>query len=681
MSTSKTSFVHNPSLRFLLIVLICTACALAALHLALEQPRSALPQQEGITVQTHQGPLILEKTDLMPEPGDLSVHAEFRRFLERQEILSQNAPSKDLRTLSDVPLLFWIQLIVGLGAFLISGWIWALRPRDAASTFFVFSGFSTFLSALPSAVYTSRSWALPAETFHWLVHLNSWGAALFGVSMIALFLVYPHRLPRWKTLASVLTVIFLAWATLHSLQLTAPWAHLSVLILTMMICILIAIGAQFFATRGKAQERASLTWLGLAVLTGAGSFVAFNSLPLILGMEPLNQGYAFLFFLIIYLGLAAGLTQYRLFDVGNWAFKFLFYSLGAMGLVLLDAGLIYMVGVDRLPALGLAVLIVGFAYLPLRDSIQRFLRKRELTTPYEFLPEALNVVFARSEHERTEKWLSLLKKVYNPLELQVVSEQPATTEILDSGLTLLIPAVAGMPAIRLKYPEAGQGLFSPSLRDFATQMSALVKQADSSRESYDRGVSEERQRMAQDLHDDLGARLLSAIYSSDEQHRPLFQSALDDVRAIVSEMSKEEISLARALAETRHEVSRRLTEGKVYLDWPLNYSEDAEKILISFHKHKTLKSSLREIVSNVLRHSQASHLHIAVALESHRLHITVHDNGVGIGAAAPSSREGHGLQNIKRRWQDVGGSFDYESGSSGTRIILQMPLSGVANQS
>lgn len=679
MLNSKASFMRNPSLRFLLIIAVCTAFALTALHLALKQPRTVLPQQEGITVLTKSGPLLLEKSDFMPEPGDLSSHTEFNRFLDRQDILSANVPSPETRTIAEIPLVFWIQLFVGLGAFLISGWIWALRPRDAASTFFVLSGFSTFLSALPSAVYTSRSWALPANEFFWLVQGNSWGAALFGISMIALFLVYPHRLPRWKTLATIQAVVFLGWIVLFSLQLTAPWAHLSMLILTMMIFILVAIAAQFFATRGKASERASLTWLGLAVLTGAGSFVAFNSIPLILGTEPLNQGYAFLFFLIIYLGLAAGLTHYRLFDVGNWAFKFLFYSLGAIGLVMLDAALIYMVGVDRLPALGLAVLVVGFAYLPLRDSIQRLLRKRELTTPHEFLPEALSVVFARTQTERTEKWLSLLKKIYNPLELQPLDTHPAKAEIQEDGLTLIIPEVAGMPAYRLKYPQSGQGLFSPTLRNFASQMIALIQQADSSRESYDRGVSEERRRMAQDLHDDLGARLLSAIYAADDQHRPMFQSALNDVRTIVSEMSNEDVSLERSLADARHEVNRRLIDGNIQLEWPLDYSASAENIQISFHKHKTLRSSLREITSNTLKHSKASHLFVEIEIGSQHLKIVLRDNGVGMEPAAISSKEGHGLHNIENRWKDVGGSFHFESGGTGTQIILQMPLSQTSN--
>lgn len=692
-------FIHvrqNPAIRLALVFILGFGISFLAAHTALEQNKLGITFQPGMTLPSAQGPLTLEPLDLMHEPGELTSHSELNRFYERQDLLAEITSRKQFtlthdgqdvsvtsseRTLLDLPVLFWIQIIVGLGALFISGWLWALRPRDLPSALFAFSGFSTFISALPSAVYTTRELAIPSTTFKILETLNAWGASLFGISMIALFLLYPAKLKRRRLWMVFQVPFFLIWTISYSLQLTPDWANISLIIVVLMACLCIAIGAQFFATKGNPKSRASLTWLGLSVIIGAGSFVAFNTVPLVMGLTPLNQGYAFLFFLIIYLGLAAGITQFRLFEVGDWAFRFLFYALGAAGLVLLDAGLIYVLELDRLPALGIALLVIGFAYLPLRDSVMRFFQKRNLATPHEFLPEALNVVFAPSETERTIRWITLLKNIFDPLEINFLQEPITDVEIRDDGLSLVVPSVAASGALKLSYPMSGRGLFSPKLRDFTKQMIALIQKAESSREAYDRGAIEERLRMAQDLHDDLGSRLLSGLYSADDKHRPVFKAALADVRSIVGEMSHEQVSLSRLLAEARHEASQRLSETSIMLEWLMLPENTNDEIVFHYRQHKAVKSALREIVSNVIQHSKASRLEVEIKQLDKTLHISLRDNGVGFSMSSQKEQgRGYGIKNLQRRLSELEGSVAIESNNNGTRILLVLPLLAVTDK-
>ncbi|MGB3337197.1 MAG: ATP-binding protein [Devosia sp.] len=642
-------------------------------------------------------PMPVTSSDLLPEPDSLASYAEYDAFLARQsalaEIMAADAVElhlQDVFTLEEftstlytdyreVTALtdgFWLQLLTGVASLLIAGWVWALRPRHLGPIMFLISAIGLTLSTATSAIYANRELALHADVYAVLVPINHLGVVVFAMAMIGLLLSYPRQLvhPRWFWLLLVIGTAYMAIDLSH-VELGFGPSLLYVFIALAMVGILVAIALQWRATRGSPHDRAALGWLGLSVVAGAGAYTLLGAAPILLDTPfALPQSHVTSVLVIIYAGLALGLSRYRLFDLGDWSYRVLFYTVGALVLLAFDAAIIYLLNLDAAPALGISLLLVAFVYLPIRDWIWRRATTRRAIAQDELFAAALDVAFAPSRAESAARWQALLRRLFDPLQIVETSATGSVAEMGEDGLSLSLPAVAGASPLRLTYPFAGRGLFSPTHLKLAANLVALTVRAEEGREAYMRGVGEERRRMARDLHDDVGARLLTGLHTADEATRPTLQAALSDIRAIVSGLSGEEASLDRVLAETRHEAARRFEAAGIALDWPLPEA-DIEAIQLDYRLHKALTSAVREIVSNVIRHSGAGRFTVTPALSPGHLALRFADDGKGIPPEALAGETaGFGLRNLRHRIEDIGGRLTLAAEASGTTITLDIPL-------
>ena len=87
---------------------------------------------------------------------------------------------------------------------------------------------------------------------------------------------------------------------------------------------------------------------------------------------------------------------------------------------------------------------------------------------------------------------------------------------------------------------------------------------------------------------------------------------------------------------------------------------------------------LHEALSNVLKHSGASEVRIELEVDSGNARMSVRDNGVGFDAGSP--RAGFGLNGMRRRAEDLGGTFTITSAKgAGTDTRVSLPLESVEN--
>jgi signal transduction histidine kinase len=184
----------------------------------------------------------------------------------------------------------------------------------------------------------------------------------------------------------------------------------------------------------------------------------------------------------------------------------------------------------------------------------------------------------------------------------------------------------------------------------------------------------ERKRIAADLHDDLGAKLLTIVHTSDsERISTLAREALEEMRLSVRGLTGKPVRLADALGDWRAEVVNRLAQAGIEAEWVA--PEDLPQTLSARGYVQTTRI-LREATSNIIKHSGASNCSITCRVTEGDFQLVVQDNGDGIPLELDGRLDrGHGMASMKHRAKQLQGQCLVESGPGyGTVIRLTVPL-------
>src|SRR5699024_9903052 len=168
-------------------------------------------------------------------------------------------------------------------------------------------------------------------------------------------------------------------------------------------------------------------------------------------------------------------------------------------------------------------------------------------------------------------------------------------------------------------------------------------------------IIEERQRIARDLHDTLGQKLSliglksdlagklmytapdSAKQDIDDIHQTA-RTALKEVREMVSNMR------AVKLEDELIRVKNMLQAAQV----EFSMSGTSKLTNVPLLVENVLSMCLKEAVTNVVNHSQASSCHISIQENSDEILINVQDDGIGIKGPIQAFK-GHGLRGMRER--------------------------------
>ncbi len=637
--------------------------------------------------------LAVDAVDLTEEPDFFDEYAAMRAFFERQSALSAVLRGREVwattrepdgtevlhrltprpRRTAELPFVFWFQCAAGSIGFLVGAWVLIFNSRTLAARLFALMGASFLLFTLPAALYSTRELAIDGSLFRLLSGLNHAGAFIYGSALVALFASYPVPLVPRRVLLAV-PAVFLTWLAVHLAHRTPNQDVGSRLpILLQMSTAIVLVLAQWWATRGNPSGRAVVRWFGSAVIAGSSLFVFTIAGTALLGAPPpIPQGYAFGFFLLMDVGVALGLRRHQLLGLDEWALRALSWLAIALVFVLFDIALAVWLSTNSTVSVSLSLLACGFVYIPLRRWLwRRVTAQPRLDEPAVF-QAILRAAFEPSPEERPRRVKVLFNDLFQPLEIKEFEGPSPVRAFLDErGLRMCLPEVASSPALQLRYPWRGRRLFTPRHLEFAEAALTLLRHAETAREAFVRGVGQERRRIARDLHDSLGAHLLSGLYAENlSDARAELRHAIADMRSVVSELREDAPqSLEQHLTVLRGEAEVRLRAAAMDLDWPLVKLQRDPSLSASFAR--TVTAIVRELVTNVIRHSQARRLHVRATVEADAIHLTLGDDGVGI---PDSFTPGNGWANVRERCTSLGGEAHLEPTSNGACVRVVLPL-------
>lgn len=195
---------------------------------------------------------------------------------------------------------------------------------------------------------------------------------------------------------------------------------------------------------------------------------------------------------------------------------------------------------------------------------------------------------------------------------------------------------------------------------------------------------EERMRIARDLHDTLG-HTLSLITLKSQLVEKL---AVKDPEKAQMEAREIQNTSRAALRQVRELVSdmrtatlpEELVEAQIILesaDIRFICTGNPELEGISDLAHNILSLCLREAVTNVVKHSQASQCRIAIESLDNEWRLEVADNGVGLQCKeedSSSSSNSNGLKGMVERLSLIGGTVEASSDQQGTIIDIRVPI-------
>ena len=301
-------------------------------------------------------------------------------------------------------------------------------------------------------------------------------------------------------------------------------------------------------------------------------------------------------------------------------------------------------------------------------------------SPEALLPHMLELVSAAGSQapDAGGRWRALWDELLRPARIDSVPAV-AGARVEGQGQVLIVPGPLDLPALRLEGAGRGGRLFNRADAQLAGQVSRIVGQALVAQRARELGAREERQRIADDLHDDRGARLLSLAQSSESPTAArLAREAIDEMRLALRGLTGRPVPLEQWLADWRAETVARADAAGLCCQWRDRVAAPLAGALLPAAPALQLARVLREAVSNVLRHAQANALWVDWQVDGGALVLTVEDNGRGLAAEpAPVAAlpGGHGLPGMQRRMTRLGGTVVIERRvEGGTRVQARMPL-------
>ncbi|MEZ4773976.1 MAG: sensor histidine kinase [Bacteroidia bacterium] len=253
--------------------------------------------------------------------------------------------------------------------------------------------------------------------------------------------------------------------------------------------------------------------------------------------------------------------------------------------------------------------------------------------------------------------------------------------------TLLVMMIGGIGFYYYQRNQTQKQLMAQQ-REINSQLvvDLMKEQAIENLNSRLEGQEYERERIARDIHDQLGGTLSAVKLSLEgiknrlspgselhfDRTYQLLDQACTETRQLSHDMmalSLKHLGLEASVKELCHTLNN---SGKLHIDFQTLYPQPV-KLPQKTERH--LYRIVQELIQNVIKHAEATRIVLQISISEGLLTMVLEDNGKGFDPDKTGKKSGMGISNIQARLKDISGHMDIDSQPGrGTTIIIEAPV-------
>lgn len=619
-------------------------------------------------------PLLLERSarwliDDAQQLRYLQLNAEVARVLAAPAIHLRFADGTDIalqpppRGFAGLGLLYWVLCGLALVVYAVSMSVLMARPGWRNLTYAVMAwcqaGNLIFIAIESTADF---GWA--GDLVRWDLHLRQAFDLLTAAAIVHATASHPRRVPRASLIGGLAWAIAVGVAALLALRALPHawwWTQVTTALLGS------AVVAVLTWSNRLQPHPFSLVLRRFGLIT-VGTWVLLSTAVAVSdGQHGIQQAISTIGSMIWYVFFASLLLLIPFLSKSQQILRE-FSLLAAITTVATSLDLLFVsaFSLGQITSVTLALFVSLGLYVGARQwLLDRVMGTSVVTTErmFEHLYKIAREVEARPE--KTPALLTrLLRELFEPLEVLVVDQLTAHSRVVSDGSTLVVPVpnminpnahAPFMGSIVIRFAHRGRRLFTAEDARLTDRIFEQLRRAVAFDKAVEQGRSEERTRLAQDLHDDIGARLLTLMYKSPSAEMEEYvRHTLQDLKTLTRGLAAQNHHLSDAAAEWKSDLSHRLNLAECELGWNLHFDRNVQLGVVEW---SALTRVLRELANNAIAHSHATRVDVSLTLQQGRLDLVVRDNGVGSNPQAWS--HGLGLGGIRKRVKQLGGEVEW----------------------
>jgi signal transduction histidine kinase len=199
-------------------------------------------------------------------------------------------------------------------------------------------------------------------------------------------------------------------------------------------------------------------------------------------------------------------------------------------------------------------------------------------------------------------------------------------------------------------------------------------------------LEQQRNKITADLHDEIGSSLSSLQINSAVANQ-LMNSSTEKAQVVLDKIELQSQNLADKIGDIIWSMkpgkdefmsmSSRIKNfaneilGSTNINYEIKIDPIVDTEIKDIATRKNIVLITKEAINNAVKYSKANLLNIDLKIENNLIYLEISDNGVGFDI---SNVSGNGMNNMKKRVEELNGKFEVVSNKKGTKISVEIPV-------